>query len=154
MSANAVLGHGALIAMELDPAGAPGVFTTVAELSEEITDVTLMRNEVDVTAHNDTIDHWKLSSILRREPFSFGLGFKYDNNTHDHLTGLKHKLLNNTLTGFRLRGPSGTTDTDETIMSGYVQSMSRTFPLDAGKLGANVTIRMTGPWKVDGVDQT
>lgn len=145
----AVAGHGALIAMELDPTGSPGVFTTIAELNGDITFPGLSRPETEVTPHQDTIDAFVMG-ILKREALQFSVNWLFDNGTHDFQTGLGYAIVNNELRGFRLRGPGGSTDTDEWIGSGFVQNLSNTNPVREGARTSDCTVRFTGPMIIDG----
>jgi len=146
---NAQAGHGATIAMEQDPTGSPGVFTVVAELNGDITFPGLMRGETEHTPHQDTIDSWNLG-VLRRDPLQFSVNFIYDNATHDHATGLIKAMIDNETRGFRIRGPGGTANTDEWILSGAVQQFTETAPVREGTRSAEVSIRMSGPMIIDG----
>lgn len=147
---NAVAGHGALIAMELDPSGAQGTFTTIAELNGDITFPELSRAEEEVTPHDDTIDGW-VTGVLTRGPLTFSVNFIFDDQTHDHAEGLYEAIINNEQRGFRLRGPGGSDSSDEWICSGFVQAMTQTNPVRSGARTADVTIRMNGPMIIDGV---
>lgn len=146
----AVSGHGATIGIELDPAGSPGVFTTIAELNGDIQWPGLNRPEQETTPHQDTIDDWVLGR-LGRDPLTFSVNYIFDDETHDHLTGLHKKIMDNQLFGVRLRGPGGSDDTDEWIASGQVQSISHTDPVREGARSAEVTIRLRKRMKIDGV---
>jgi hypothetical protein len=146
----AVAGHGALIAIELDPTGAPGSFTTVAELNGDISWPELNRPETEVTTHQDDIDQWILGR-LGRGALTFSVNFIFDDTTHDHLTGLQQKIIDNEIFGVRMRGPGGTTDTDEWISSGQVQAIKQVSPVREGARTADVTIRLSKRQKVDGV---
>lgn len=141
-------GHGATIAIELDPVVSQGAFTTIAQLNGDIT-IGLNRPETDVTSHNDDIDTWSLG-VLMRDPLSFGINFIFDEPTHDHLTGLIGKLRDNECMGVRFRGPAGTVDTDEWLGSGQVQAFAQTNPVRTGARTAECTIRMSGPMFFDG----
>src|SRR5688572_23942084 len=99
----AVAGHGATLAIELNPSGAPGVFTVIAELNGDLTGLGLERPETEVTPHQDTIDSW-VTGVLRRQPWSFTVNYIYANTTHD---ALRDFILARTRTGFRFRGPAG-----------------------------------------------
>ena len=145
----ATAGHGASIAMELDPSGSQGVFTAIAELNGDIVWPEVSVPEAEATAHDHNIDYW-VAGVPRRGPLTFSVNFVYDNGTHDHSTGLYDALLTKETRGFRLRGPGGTTDTDEWICSGFVQAMTQTSPGREGVRTADVTIRMTGPQIIDG----
>lgn len=147
----AVAGHGATVAMELDPTLSPGVFTTIAELNGDITFPQLSRAETEVTPHQDHIDSWVLG-ILTRGPLTLAVNYIYNDQTHDHLTGLISSIASNEVRGFRIRGPKGTTNTDEWIASGQVQQVGPiTNPVRSGARTAQVSIRLSGPMKIDGV---
>jgi len=145
----AVAGHGATIAMEQDPTGSPGVFTVIAELNGDITPPALTRPETEVTPHQDTIDSWVLGG-LTRGPFSFSVNYIFNTATHDHSTGLHYAMINNETRGFRFRGPAGSADTDEWIMSGQVQNIEQVNPVREGARSAAITVRLSGAMKVDG----
>lgn len=145
----AVSGHGALIAIELDIL-TPGVFTTVAELNGDITWPGLNRPETETTPHQDTIDSW-VTGRLGREALTFSINYIFDDETHDHLTGLQAKIIDNEFFGVRIRGPQGTSDTDEIIASGFVTNISHMDPVREGARSAQVTIRLSKRQKIDGV---
>jgi hypothetical protein len=142
----AVAGHGATIAMELDPTGSQGVFTVIAELNSDLTGLGLSRPTTDVTPHQDTIDS-HVSGVLRREPWTFTVNYVYADTTHD---GLRTALLTQERTGFRFRGTGGTTDTDEIIASGEVTSWNETNPVREGARTAEVTVIASKEMIVDG----
>lgn len=145
----AVSGHGATIAIELDIL-TPGVFTVVAELNGDITWPGLNRPVTEVTPHQDTIDSY-VTGRLGREPLSFSTNYVFDDETHDHLTGLQAKIIDNEFFGIRIRGPLGTTDTDEIIASGHVSSITHMDPVREGARSAQVTIQLSKRQKIDGV---
>lgn len=147
----AIAGHGALIAMELDPTGMPGVFTTIAELNGDISFPELNRPETEVTPHQARIDTWILGR-LGRGPLSFSVNHIFDDETHDHLTGLIYAVRTNEIRGFRFRGPDGSANTDEWIASGQVQKAgSIMHPVREGARTSEVTVRLSGPMIIDGV---
>lgn len=144
-------GHGATIAMEQDPTGAPGVFTTIGELNGDITFPELSRPETDVTPHQDNIDSWVLG-VPTRGPLSGSVNYIFDDPTHDHLTGMIKAFQDNEVRGFRIRGPGGSADTDEWIASGQFQTVGPiTNPVRTGARTANFSIRLSGPMIIDGV---
>lgn len=148
---NAVAGHGALIAMELDPTGSPGVFTTIAELNGDISFPELSRGETEVTPHQSNIDEWVLG-IPRRSPLTGSVNYIFDDGTHDHLTGMLAAIMANETRGFRVRGPGGTTATDEWIASGKFQTVGPIVnPVREGARTADFSIRLSGPMLIDGV---
>jgi hypothetical protein len=140
-------GHGAILAVELSPL-TPGVFTAIAELLE-VKHPDLTRPETETTPHNEGIDSYQLG-VLNRSPLTATVNFIYNNNTHDHLTGLYSMIRDNLRRGWRLRGPEGSAGTDEWIMSGQVQNVSRTTPARSGQITADVTIRMSGAMILSG----
>lgn len=150
-----IAGHGALIQVEQDPVGAPGSFTTVGELNGDITWPSLRRPETDVTSHQRTIDKW-ITGVLSREPMTFGVNYIKDDPTHDAATGLISHILGTTVAarvrGFRLIGPEGAANDDEWIGSGEVTNVGPiTHPVREGARTAEVTVRFSGPMKIDGV---
>lgn len=146
----AVAGHGATIAIELDPVVSPGVFTVVAELNGDIQWPGLQRPETEVTPHQDTIDSYVLGR-LGREALTFSTNYVFDDSTHDHLTGLQAKIIDNELFGVRILGPNGSANTDEVICSGQVQAITHVDPVREGARTAQVTIRLSKAQKIDGV---
>ena len=147
----AIAGHGATIAMELDPTGSPGTFTVIADLNGDIVQPELSRPEEEVTPHDDTIDSW-VSGGLTRGPLTFGVNYRFAHGTHDHLTGFIDAIILNETRGFRLRGPAGTVDTDEWIMSGKVQNVGPiTNPVRSGARQGTITVRFSGPMIIDGI---
>lgn len=147
----AVAGHGALIAYEADPDGAPGVFTTIAELNGDIVAPSISRPVTVVTPHQDNIDY-NVLGVMTREPLTFGVNWIFDDPTHDHLTGVTSMIRENTFFGLRLRGPGGTENTDEWIMSGQISNVGPiTNPVREGARTADITFVPSGPMKIDGV---
>jgi len=148
MSELAQPGHGVSIDFEMDPVGAPGVFTAIPELGDDINWPEFDVPEANVTAHNDNIDSW-VQGVLMRGPFTFGLNYVAGNTVHEALrdaplNGLKH--------GFRTRGPSGSAGVDEIIASGFVKTFGPiTHPVREGVRKATVAVRLSGPMIVDGV---
>lgn len=145
----AVAGHGATIAIELFPIVA-GTFTTVAELNGDINWPELMRPYDETTPHQDTIDSG-VTGRLARGPLTFTVNHIFDNTTHDHETGLIKHIIENDVFGIRMRGPGGTTDTDEWIGSGKVTNYSQVSPVRQGARTASVTIQLVKAMKIDGV---
>lgn len=145
---NPEAGHGTLIAVQLTPGGA---FTNIAELGQDIKWPALSRGEVETTSHQNRIDRWNLG-VMRRGPLTFGVNYIFDNNTHGFSTGLYGMIEDNLLRGFRLRGPTGTTGVDEWIASGQVQNIEQTAPVREGVRSCDVTVRLSGPMIIDGVE--
>lgn len=139
--------HGTLVEVQQTPGGA---FTVIAELGD-LTLPELSRNEFDATVQNRKTDDWVLSGIMRRSPLTVPLNFLPSNATHDHLTGLYKHMIDNTITGYRITvPPEGTDDGIVWVMSGQVQAIRPTAPVD-GKLAADVTFRFSGLMYVGGV---
>jgi len=138
----AISSHGTIIRRA--PAATPSTFTVIGELGD-ITGPGLMRNEFDATPHNRDIDSFVMG-VLRREPITFPVFFHKDNPTHDHLTGLENAIITNSYDGYKLTTPDG----GEIILSGFVRNVDKTAPVD-GIQTANVTIRASGPFVLNGV---
>ncbi len=149
MSELAVAGHGATIALEMDPVGSPGVFTPVGELNGDINWFSLSVPETNVTAHNDRIDFW-IPGVLQREALSFTINYVFNDSVHEELIA---SVLEKTVRGFQLRGPSGSAGVDEWIASGFVQNLGPiVHPVREGARTAQVTIRLSGRMIKDGVE--
>lgn len=133
MSVNALSGHGTLISRNGTP---------IAELGD-MTPPALTRNEFDTTTQDEDIDSYILG-VLRRSAMTFPMNFIPTDGTHDHLTGLYAAIIDNDVDEYRVTFPDGT----EWIMSGMVQNIVPTAPLD-GKLSANVTLRFSGPMQIE-----
>jgi hypothetical protein len=150
----AVAGHGATVAAELDPVGAAGVFTVIAELNGDITFPSLSRPETDATPHQDTIDSWVLG-VPTRGPLNFTVNYIFDDPTHDSETGLIAMFTDGLRRGWRIRGPGGGPSSDEWIASGQVQNIGPiTNPVRTGVRSAAVTVRLSGPMIIDGAPYT
>lgn len=136
--------HGTVIRREMDPIGAPGVFTPIGEVGD-ITLPGMTRNEHETTSHNKDIDSYVLG-VLRRQAPTFPIFFNANDPTHDHLTGLYQAIMDNEFTGYKMTQPDGF----EWLFSGYVQNIQPSAPVD-GVQTAQVTIRPSGPMYVGGV---
>jgi hypothetical protein len=144
----AVNGHGTLISRAL--AATPTVYVEIAELGD-ITLPGITKNEFDASVQNRTSDDWLVSSLIRREATTFPINFIGSNSTHDHLTGLYKAAIDTTLDGYKFTLTSGGSIYLTYIHSGYVKSVSNMkAPVD-GKLTADVTLRFTGPYLINGV---
>lgn len=146
MSVNVKQGHGTLIAVELDPTGAPGVFTDISE-QRDVTAPTMERNEFDATTQNEDIDSYVLG-VFRRGLFSVPLNFIPDDATQDHVTGVQKLLFDNTIAGFRITYPQVTPNV-VWIMSGQVKNFNITAPVD-GILTADLSVRLSGLMSING----
>lgn len=142
-------GHGALIAIELDPVAQPGVFTTIAKLNGDINWPSLSRPSDETTGHDENIDSYVVGSLTRAE-LTWGMAYLYDNATHDFETGLGAKIVANEFFGIRVRGPQSVSDADEWIMSGQMTELTQTAPVRSGARAADATFRPSGLMKVNG----
>jgi hypothetical protein len=144
MSVNALSGHGTLIARQ--PNATPGVFTTIAELGD-IAMPGLSRNEFDATTQNEDIDSYVLG-VMRRASVSIKMNFITTDPTHDHLTGLISAMKTNLYDGYRFTvNPLAPWIW---ICSGQVQKVDVMAPVD-GKLSADVALRLSGKFSINGV---
>jgi hypothetical protein len=143
---NATPGHGALFAMEVDPEGAPGTFTTISELIGDV-NVSLNRTTTEVTPHNATMDHYVASAVMRREPWDLSVNYVPGDSTHAALIAHVH---GNTLFGVRFRGPGSSGPSDEWIASGYATSANQMNPVREGARTLEISFRPTGDMKIDG----
>lgn len=140
----AVSAHGTLIDVQLTPGGA---WTEIAEQGD-ITPPAFTRNEFDATTQEKDIDSYVLG-VLRRGQMTQPLHFLPTNNTQDHLTGLYKLMIDNTVTGFRIRYPA-VAGSVIWILSGQVQNLVPQAPVD-GKLALDLTLRFSGPMSIGGV---
>jgi hypothetical protein len=128
--------QGTLIARA--PAATPATFTTIGEL-RNITPPPLMRNPIEMTAHNDSEETFVVG-IKRKGELKFQIGFAPSGeSTHDHSTGLISSYNAGTRDVWRVTYPDG----KQWLFSGYVTNVSVSAPVDEG-LVADVTIRPTG----------
>lgn len=143
-------GHGATLAMELDPTGAQGVFTVVSELASDIDGLALSRSSTEVTPHEDDIDSY-VHGVLKRDPLTFTCNFIYGGATHTGAKGLRDNIITGTRFGIRFRGVGGTDDTDEIIASGEVINWKEVNPAREGARSAEITFQPSKAFIVDGV---
>lgn len=142
MSVNALSGHGMIISRK---AGGAGPFVDIAELGD-VTPPELSRNEFDATTQAEDIDSYVLG-VLRRGAVTFPMNFIPSNATHDHLTGLYNGIIDKTMDGWQFaHADSGFA----MIASGQVQKVTVKAPVD-GKLSADVTVRLSGGFTINGV---
>lgn len=144
--------HGAEIACEFDPVGAPGVFTAIAEVTGDISPWAISRTVTETTPHGRKIDV-KVTGVMKRAPMSVEVNFLWDNETHDHLTGVQKLLLDNTYTGFRFKGaPLANGDPTDTIIgSGWVTNFKQMNPAVDGPRKGQLDIELSGDMYVGGV---
>ena len=133
MSENAISAQGTLIARQ--PLGA-GPFTTIGEL-RDITPPPLMRNPIEVTAHNDEEEHFVVG-IRRKGEMQFQIGFLPTLASHDSQEGLIQSWFDGDRDVWRVTYPDGS----QWLFSGYVTNVAPSAPVDDG-LVADVTVRPT-----------
>jgi len=145
---DAIPGHGVQFAVELDPAGAAGVFTTVGELIGDPPD-DYSRDELSADTHNTSIDEWIPSKVLKRGPWNLNVHYIYGDTVHEGLRDLMHSGIE---FGVQFLGPSAMAGAgvDEVIASGFLTNFSIKNPMD-GKRTAEITFRRNGAQLVDGV---
>ena len=142
MSVNALSGHGMIISRKK---GGSGSFIAIAELGD-VTPPELSRNEFDATTQAEDIDSYVLG-VLRRSAVQFPMNFIPSNATHDHLTGLYNGIIDKTMDAWQFQhADSGFL----MVCSGQVQKVTVKAPVD-GKLSADVTVRMSGGFTINGV---
>jgi hypothetical protein len=143
----AVSGHGTLIARA--PAATPTVFTEIAQLGD-IQLPGFTRNEFDVTVQNLNIDNYVMG-IPRRNATTFPMNFLALNPTHDHIQGLVKAYMDNSFDGYKFTLTSGGAIYMSYVYSGNVKAIENMkAPVD-GPLTADVTLRFSGPYTVNGV---
>lgn len=142
-------GHGALIAVEYDAAGAQGVFTTVAQLNGDIVWPALTRPKTDITPHQANIGY-SVRGVMMTEDLTFSVNYMFDDDTHNFEAGLYGLMVTGETFGIRLRGPGGSAGVDEWIMSGGLTNITQTAPVREGVRSADITFAPSGPFIIDG----
>lgn len=135
MGNDAISSQGTLIARA--PIATPSTFTTIGEL-HDITPPALMRNPIEMTAHNDSEETFVVG-IKRKGELQFEIGFVPSLGSHDELTGLIKAYNDGSRDIYRVTYP----DTSAWLFSGFVTNVGPSAPVD-GALVASVTIRPTG----------
>lgn len=146
MSHGVVGGHGVVMSLELDPNGAPGVFTAIPNITSNIDQPKHDRPETNITPHDNTIDFWQLGTILR-DPLACKATFDFDHAAHDHVTGIQ-KLHNSGVTfGVKLQGPNypNGDSSGYYMSSGQMKTFQIMQPNLQGPRDLDFTIRLTGP---------
>lgn len=146
---DAISGHGVLVQVELDPAGAPGVFTT---LGEHVGDLNQewQRGTTEVTPHNETADSHIPDGRFTRSPLDLTVNRIYGDTVQG---GVQDIFFGNTKFGLRIVGTSANAGAgvDEVIYSGFCTSFSDNSPLREGARTAAIMFQPSGPMIVDGV---
>lgn len=140
-------GHGALLAVTLDPASSPNVFTTIAQLNSSI-DFTWTHDSTEITPHNERMSRNITSRVIKRGPIDFEVNYIHGDTTHD---GLRDIFLADppTTIGVQFTGPSGSTG-DRYIMSGEIINWSLMHPVRSGERKAKMSFQPSGAMRVDG----
>lgn len=142
-----VAGTKSMMGAELDPVGAPGVFTSIGELSGSL-DINITRNMIAALVHNSTVGRVIPSDIIIVEPFDIEVNYVYGSPSH---AALKNHALNGTKFSIRFVGPNGVVETDEMIFPGYLASWRESNPVDDRRM-ATGSFHPDGPFTIDGVE--
>lgn len=146
---DAVSGHGASIAMETDPTGAPYVFSAIGEIRGNVTYKHNLAS-TETTPHNGNMDTYTPDGRITRDAITITVNYLYG------IPGTYHKLLKDfkhSKTWFRLRirGPQGVAGSDEVIYWGFLESFQENNNERTGAREAVFVYRPSGPMTLDGV---
>jgi hypothetical protein len=144
---NAVAGHGALVFIEVDPTGSPGVFTELPECNFDISPG-MTRPSTNVTPHNDNDHDTHVRGTLMRNDFPGTLNYLYSNAVH---TALKAHFMGDVTFGMVVQSATSNGSTDRIIWSGGLTAWNEKNPPREGGRAVDFTFRPSGPWKVDNV---
>lgn len=143
-----VAGHASVVAIEVDPVGAPGVFTTIPEVTSSI-DWGSTRAKTDITPHGAGVDSHIVSQVELRDDMTLDATYKFANTVH---AALYNFYRNNTRFGLMQIGPEGTApSTDCVIESGQLTTWKQMGPVRNGEYKAQFVFRASGPFKANGV---
>lgn len=122
-----VSGHGVDVAVELDPAGAQGTFTTLGRLSADFV-AEITRGVADAFSHDKRISVKVVSSLIELGEWDLSHWRVYGDTSQD---GVKDLFLANTITGVRITGVSNGAGpgVDEMIASGQFSSYNDSMPV-------------------------
>lgn len=138
-------GHGALLAITLDPVAGPTAFTTIVHLTSSV-DIKFSSDVTDITPHNERMQRNLRSPVLKLEVIPIEGSYIHGDTTHD---GLRDFYLANTIIGCRFTGPSGSVD-DRYIMSGQVANWQLMHPRGSGERKFKADFIPSGPMWIDG----
>jgi hypothetical protein len=142
-----VAGHAAIHAIEVDPTGAQGTFTTVPEVTSSI-DLNTTREATEISAHGDIADRYIVSQLIKRDVITLEITYKHANVVH---AALEDHYYAKTKFGLMTIGPDGTApNTDTILQSGELISFSKMAPNRAGEYKVSAQFRPTGRFKVNG----
>ena len=137
-----IAAHGTLVARELSGA-TMGDFTTIAELID-IVPPPLTRPSSEITPHNDLVDSYVVG-VRRRGEMTLQLNYLKSAITHFIPSGIVQAWVDGSLDGYRMTFKDGCV----WIFSGFVTNVAKATPVREGGQAANVTIRPSGPQKID-----
>lgn len=138
-------GHGAEMAIELDP-DVPDDYTTVGRYTGDFGG-NFGGSSFDLRSHDRDIVGY-VPGMADPGPWTLSVNYVYGDATH---ATLKQRAIDRRRFKVRFRGPGGLASIDETIVSGFMESWTRTAPVD-GVQTAEGTFRPDGEtYLVDGV---
>ena len=144
---NPVAGHATSLYIEVDPVGAPGVFTYLPEVTSSI-DHNMTRENTEITPHGSEVDSYIVSQVKKRAEVACDITYKFANTVHAALYG--HFLANRRF-GVMIVGPEGTAPTSDTVIeSGQMVSWNQMSPVRNGEYKAAASFRPSGAFKVNG----
>jgi hypothetical protein len=122
-----VSGHGVDVAVELDPVGDQGNFTTLGRLSSDFA-LNFERGVADAWSHDKGFQVKVVSSLLQGCEWNLSHWRVYGDTSQD---GVKDLFLANTITGVRVTGVSNGAGpgVDEVISSGQFSSYNDSMPV-------------------------
>ena len=144
-------GHGCKLRVTLDPVGAPGVYTTISEVTSNFDFPELTRGETEVTPHNRTMDYKVLDNYSKRGDYTIGLNWT-DDATQDAEDGLFSLYWSKQIAGFHILFPDQAVSiANGWICSGQVKSFKVSAPIRTGVQTATVVVSISGDQWIDGV---
>lgn len=143
-----VAGHASIIAIEVDPVAAAGIFNTVPEVTSSL-DYDSMREETEITPHAAGVDSYITSQVLKRGDLSLEMTYKWANEVHVAMHDHYHDHVT---FGMMLIGPDGSApSSDVVIQSGELKSWKQAGPARNGEYKVTAAFRASGPFKKNGV---
>lgn len=147
----AIPAHGARLYFELDPVGAQGTFTEMAEVYD-VTFPGITLDETETTPHRATIDEWIVSPVIKRGPVTFTVNNLPEDPTHDHLTGMIAMAADHKKRGCKVVGAGSTGPNNRVWLgSGFIKAFNQKTPGRSGAWTADCEFRFSGPMIINGV---